>query len=75
MPITTEGDFRAGPPKFLFEWPFGAPDGGHRSFFDVSPDGKRFLMIRETGEAGPEAIHVVLNWFEELKRLVPVDEP
>ncbi len=28
-------------------------------------------MIRE--EEGPGQINVVLNWFEELKRLVPTD--
>ena len=41
--------------------------------YDVSPDGKRFLMIK-TGGAGDETslpeLVVVLNWFEELKRLV-----
>lgn len=40
--------------------------------YDISPDGERFLMIKEEseGSSSPE-IHVVLNWFEELKRLVP----
>jgi hypothetical protein len=35
--------------------------------YDVAPDG-RFLMVAppETG-AGAPAIHVVLDWFEELK--------
>lgn len=40
---------------------------------DVAPDG-RFLMLR-SGAAGPPEridITVVLNWAEELKRLVPV---
>ncbi len=38
--------------------------------YDVAPDG-RFLMIQESQESTPPEIHVVLNWFEELKRLVP----
>ncbi len=38
--------------------------------YDVAPDG-RFLMIQESQASTPPAIHVVLNWFEELKRLVP----
>jgi hypothetical protein len=29
------------------------------------------LKPTERGEAGPTQINVVLNWFEELKRLVP----
>lgn len=36
--------------------------------YDVAPDG-RFLMIQ--GEGAPTQVNVVLNWFEELKRLVP----
>jgi serine/threonine-protein kinase len=40
--------------------------------FDVAPDGKRFLMIKQhVGEAAAQDIVVVTNWFEELKRLVP----
>jgi serine/threonine-protein kinase len=41
--------------------------------YDVSLDGRRFLMLKEDQtavSAGP-AFVVVLNWFEELKRLVP----
>jgi serine/threonine-protein kinase len=42
--------------------------------YDVSADGKRFLMIKEPAEGGParQAIVVVQNWQEELKRLVPI---
>ena len=44
--------------------------------YDVSPDGKRFLMIKPGGRAeqtaAPPSLIVVQNWFEELKRLVPV---
>jgi serine/threonine-protein kinase len=41
--------------------------------YDVSPDGQRFLMIKEgaDGTATPASIIVVQNWVEELKRLVP----
>jgi len=37
-------------------------------------DGQRFLMMKE-GEIAQEQtqINVVLNWFEELKRLVPTN--
>jgi hypothetical protein len=41
--------------------------------YDVSPDGQRFLMIKETDVGGGQQINLVLNWFEELKRLVPTD--
>ena len=40
--------------------------------YDVSPDGKRFLMIKEAPEeSSPSRLVVVLNWTEELKRRVP----
>jgi serine/threonine-protein kinase len=43
--------------------------------YDVSPDGQRFLMIKEGGDDTGTAqdIIVVQNWLEELTRLVPVD--
>jgi hypothetical protein len=40
----------------------------------VSPDGQRFLMIKVGGaSAEPRSVNVVLNWHEELKRLVPTN--
>ncbi len=32
---------------------------------------ERFLMLKEDTAQDPTQINVVLNWFEELKRLVP----
>jgi hypothetical protein len=44
--------------------------------WDISPDGKRFLMMKEAGSLSAGRvllkINIVLNWFEELKRRVPV---
>ncbi len=37
--------------------------------YDVSRDGERFLFVGR-GEY-PRDLHVVLNWFQELERLVP----
>ena len=41
--------------------------------FDISPDGQRFLMIKENAAAGPPpappSIVVVTNWFESLKNV------
>jgi len=70
--IQTEPVFKAGPPQVLFE---GAYVSNQRlpqvQNYDVSPDGQRFLMIKDHTE--PAQIHVIRNWFEELKRLVPTD--
>lgn len=52
------------------------PQGSGRTY-DLSRDGSRFLMIKAAGspddESSPSLV-VVLNWFEELKRLVPVPQ-
>jgi eukaryotic-like serine/threonine-protein kinase len=44
--------------------------------WDIHPDGKRFLMMKHPDSAASAGgqwrrIHVVLNWFEELKQKVP----
>jgi hypothetical protein len=35
--------------------------------FDVSPDGKQFLMLRETTPTDRNELIVVQNWVEEMK--------
>ncbi|MHC4534031.1 MAG: TPR end-of-group domain-containing protein, partial [Planctomycetota bacterium] len=48
---------------------------GQRNY-DVSKDGKRFLMIKQVDERPTPVtrLKVVENWFEELKRLVPAEK-
>jgi Tol biopolymer transport system component len=65
--VETAEDFTATRPEPLFE--DSAPpwlDGG----YDVSPDGQRFLMM-EVEEEGAKEIVIILDWFDELERLVP----
>ena len=47
--------------------PLGAPP----VFVDVMPDG-RFLFVDGVDIGGTRELRVVQNWFDELKRLVPV---
>jgi serine/threonine-protein kinase len=73
--IKPEPEFAAGTPEFLFEGRYLA-QSPHTpmALYDISPDGRYFLMIQEADEeAAPLQIHVVLNWEEELKRLVPIE--
>ena len=49
--------------NFLFSYRFRT--------YDVSPDGKRFLMIQRDPASVPRQLNVILNWPEELKRVVP----
>jgi hypothetical protein len=45
---------------------------GDTASYDVFPDGRHFVMIEVDREASRIThFNVVLNWFEELKRLVP----
>ncbi|MGH9775892.1 MAG: protein kinase domain-containing protein [Candidatus Acidiferrales bacterium] len=68
VPIETKPTFKAGTPHMLFEGPFF--ESGHD--FAVTPDGRGFILIRESAsQSDPNEIHIVLNWFEELKQRVP----
>ena len=71
--VTIDSGFTAAPPQVLFTGSYArdASQGGIPNY-DVSQDGQRFLMVRNTGGA-PSALVVVQNWLEELKRLVPGD--
>ena len=71
--IDTRSSFSAGKPKSLFQGLY-QPTPIFEANYDVAPDG-RFLMIKPGGEEqAPTQVNVVLNWFEELKRLVPVSK-
>ena len=69
VPVQTGSTFDRGSPQPLFAWEYPFGFGGSRRY-DVSPDGQRFLVIK--AGADEAQIHVVLNWFEELKARVPV---
>jgi hypothetical protein len=61
-------------PRVLFAAPNGEYDRtGPVRAWDASPDGQRFLMLRNSKAINTPVttIHVVLNWTEELKRRVP----
>jgi hypothetical protein len=61
--------FSARAPRLLFE---GEYKTSLPANFDVSPDGRRFIMIKPAATADARSrLVVVQNWTEELKRLVP----
>jgi serine/threonine-protein kinase len=69
--VTLGPEFRAGTPRVLFEGSYVNVPGWS---YDVSPDGKRFLVIEgvEQKKALTELV-VITNWFNELRRLAPPD--
>jgi serine/threonine-protein kinase len=69
--MSTDNGFAAGSPRLLFEGSYQRGSGAGVAQYDISPDGERFLMIQPHQAASQ--INLVLNWFEELKRLVPTD--
>jgi len=76
MAVTVSGaeGFEAGVPRELFDRDFWPALRNRAANYDVHPDGKRFVMLENHQFGGfPDEIHVILNWHEELKRRVPVD--
>jgi eukaryotic-like serine/threonine-protein kinase len=71
VPITLTPRFVPGRPVTLLAGGrfYGGGPAGSSQTYDVAEDG-RFLMLKS---ANPDqsSVVVVLNWFEELKRLVP----
>jgi hypothetical protein len=61
--------FVAGTPRRLFSLT-GYRSARNRQQYDVAPGDRRFLMIREPGDAGPGTVVYVENWFAELQAKV-----
>ncbi len=78
--VTPDGaSLRLATPEPLFHLRVPGPTGAVEQYrdpgnmgpgYDILPDG-RFVMVREPDPEGTREIVLVLNWFEELKRLVP----
>jgi len=68
VPVTLAAGFAAGKPEALFEGPWLRTPRTLPNY-DVSGDGKRFLVLKadDQDESAPEIV-VVQNWYEELKR-------
>ena len=62
--VDLEPTFEPGTPAPLF-------DGVYDDWFDVASDGSFVMMTKPLAELAE--IQIVLNWFDELNRLVPTD--
>jgi len=70
-PVSFEPEFTVGTPRVVIEGPYINVPG--RSY-DVSADGSKFLVILDEGnEEYSRHVEVILNWFDELERLVPTE--
>ena len=68
VPVPAGPTFLPGTPQVAVDGRYVAPAANRR--YDVSLDGKRFLMIKDAPRR-PSQLIVVQNFFEELKRLAP----
>ena len=70
--ISPQPVFSASRQRLLFTGDFAR--SANRVDYDVSPDGESFVMLN-SGEEDRAAtqISLLLNWHEELKRLVPTN--
>jgi serine/threonine-protein kinase len=78
VPVTTAPTFKAGRPQELWKGRFShgmssscGPPGVTSSNYDVTADGKRFLMIKDEDQdrAASTQIVVVLGWADEVRRI------
>jgi Tol biopolymer transport system component len=59
-------------PRPLFSASSRAKEETNASTYDVSPDGQWFVFVRPvTQQSPPRRSDVVLNWLDEVRRLVP----
>jgi hypothetical protein len=79
VPVESEPTFKCGKPQVLFRDTYVPYSLENPYTWDISPDGKRFLMLKAVQPAAkapaaeaPRKINIVLNWLEELKQRVPV---
>ena len=75
VPVTSRADLAVGKPEVVVKGPYAVAvnDGRH---YDVSPDGKRFLLLKDVETAaGAQACAArdpsVQHWAEELKAKLP----
>ena len=68
--VQMKPDLVIGRPSDLFAGPHKMRTGGRCADYDVAADG-RYLMMEDASGGALATVNVVLNWFEELRRLSP----
>jgi serine/threonine-protein kinase len=67
--ITTQPEVRLSAPRQLFEQRYAYGSGITIANYDVTSDGRRFIMVKD--ESGAGRLNIVLNWLTDLERLKP----
>jgi serine/threonine-protein kinase len=76
VPVTPGANLTLGRRAVVVKGPYASPRTAGRHY-DVSPDGKRFLLLKDVETSGSTRppplmeIRIVQHWVNELERLVP----
>ncbi|HJZ74615.1 MAG TPA: protein kinase, partial [Vicinamibacterales bacterium] len=68
VPVHAGESFSAGAPRLVFAGTVASPPFAFRTEYNVTPDGRRFLMIERQQSGMLQHVNVILNWFEELRK-------
>ena len=73
--ISPDSVFSSGAPRELFDVSQMFFPSTPLANYDISPDGKRFVMVRNTRErTSTQACNVILNWTDELRQRLRTGE-
>ncbi len=80
VPVKTDPGFSFDAPRILFRGAYVSASfsaGLDLHPWDISADGKRFLMMKPlttaaSAEEIPRRLNIVLNWSEELRQKAPI---
>ena len=75
VPVSTASGVTLGKPAVLFEGRYDVdPFNSDATNYDVTSDGQRFVMVRPAADPARSLLqlNVVVNWYEELKRMAPL---
>jgi len=67
--IQTQPSLQVSTPRALFEGLYEVMDGPIN--YDVTPDGRRFLMVKMERSEAPTELRVVTHWDRELRKALP----
>ena len=65
--VQTEPSLAPGNAEEVFGGYQSAVAGSWARTYDISPDGERFLMIKESAGSDSTEFITVINWFEEIE--------
>jgi len=70
--VITNSGFKHGKPRIVFEgrYRLGDVNRDDTRNYDVTPDGQRFLMLKDVTEPVSGHLNVVINWTDELQRVM-----